>query len=111
MQSAVTVERGYHVSFAIRLRSVVISDLRLNITAPAGRFRIGLLPSADGSFLALSQSSDTTGAFTLVTVTLTPAGTRKLGAGAVNHVEIEGLPVQQHLGTFIITGSQGNNDD
>jgi hypothetical protein len=107
-----TINRGYRQQFAILLVNTLIADCRIRITCPGGvMIRLGTVADSDGAVLALSEVADTRGASTQILVTLPAVTTRKLGEGAVNPFEIERLPLQEYLGTAVIIGSAGRNDD
>ena len=109
--SIVSIARGYRQSFAVTILNATVADLRMRIgVVGAAVLRIGTIAGADGQIITLQSVTDGRGTHTRATVSLPPAFTRKLGEGAVNSVEIESLPQQDPLGSFIINGSAGLND-
>ena len=110
--SVVSIARGYRQSFAVTILNTAVADLRMRINVVgASVLRIGTAAGADGQIITLESVSDARGTHTRATVSLPPAFTRKLGEGAINSVEIESLPQQDPLGSFLINGSAGLNDD
>lgn len=110
--TSVQINRGYRETFSVLLLNTVVSDMRIRVTPRSGEpLRIGLVAGALGQVLALASETDARGTHTRCTVTLPPAATRALGEGAVNEAEMESLPLQEHLGAFVIEGSIGLNDD
>jgi hypothetical protein len=110
--TTVPIQRGYRQTFTVTVLQTVVADMRMRIT-PVDRpaFSITTTAGSAGQVLALTSLTDSRGTHTVCTVTLPPAATRLLGEGAVNTVEMETLPLQEPLGTFMISGSVGLNDD